>query len=224
MFTLDQLVMALPDNLKNQASGEIVSLINNVSGDPVRAKEVRDNFISYSKVLLDGRYKVKDYLHAVTFVSHLIGGSTNADAYFRTFPDRYQSMLDKGVSDKDKSSYVSSYRSNKLVNKILEESYIPAYLLNRDIYQQAINISAEIMTDEEVSPKVRVEAANNLMTHLSKPKEAAALINLDMRDSSGMADLKKLLVQMAEKQVDSLSSGSIRDITSQVIMSEGNHD
>jgi hypothetical protein len=133
-------------------------------------------------------------------------------------------MLDKGVSDKDKSSYVSSYRSNKLVNKILEESYIPAYLLNRDIYQQAINISAEIMTDEEVSPKVRVEAANNLMTHLSKPKEAAALINLDMRDSSGMADLKKLLVQMAEKQVDSLSSGSIRDITSQVIMSEGNHD
>lgn len=62
-------------------------------------------------------------------------GDTNKDAYFKTFPHRYQELMARGVTDKDMSAYVAGYAKGKLVNAIMEQSLVPSWVLNQDVYR-----------------------------------------------------------------------------------------
>ena len=73
------------------------------------------------KDLEKAQFKTEDYLNAVAFVSYKLMGHSNQEAYFKTFPTRYQDMLAAGKSQKDISSFVSIYAKGKLVNLILEQ-------------------------------------------------------------------------------------------------------
>ena len=67
-----------------------------------------------------------------------------------------------------------------------------------------------------MSDMVRMQAANSILTHLGKPKEAGPLVNIDMRETSGMNELKKALTDLATKQRDLIGSGvSTVDIAGQ---------
>ena len=213
MLTKDMIQKALPANMKANVSDGLVDLVNNITNDPIVAQSIRDNFISYTGVMKEGRFNTKDYLYAVAFVSYKLMGDTNKEAYFKTFPDRYQDFLSRGVSDKDMSSYVASYSKGKLVNLILEQSLVPTWVLNQDVYQKAINTQAQIMNDPNVCSRDRVAAANSILTHLGKPKEVGPLLNIDMREQSGVNELRDLLKQVAVQQRDQIGEGaSIKDI------------
>lgn len=217
-LTIEQVTRALPPNLKSAATQTLVDTINNCITDPLIAEQVRDNFISYTRVLQEGKFKTEDYLHAVIYVSHKLMGMTNKDAYFSTFPQRYQTLVAKGTSDKDIAAYVSAYNRGKLVNLILEQTLVPSWVLNQDAYQKAINTQVELMTGA-VSELVRTQAANSILTHLTKPKEAGPLVNIDLRETSGMNELKDMLVKLATQQRDLISSGvPTRNITEQKIV------
>lgn len=218
-LTVEQVEKALPANLKNAATQAFTDHINNIVSDPLVAEQVRNNFISYTSVLKDGKFKTEDYLHAVTYVSYKLMGDTNQDAYFKTFPQRHAALIAKGTSNKDISAYVSAYNKGKLVNLILEQTLVPSWVLNADIYQRAINTQAELMIHAN-SEKVRCDAANSILTHLAKPKEAGPLINLDMRQDTGMNELKDLLTSLARKQRDMIQDGSVstREIAEQQII------
>ena len=96
---------------------------------------------------------------------------------------------------------------------------VPSWVLNQDIFQEAINTQASLMRDPDVSPKVRSDAANSLLTHLAKHKEAGPLINLDMRDTSGMKEMKELLVRMAQQQQGLIKEGvTAKDIAAAIII------
>lgn len=219
MITVQEIAKALPPNLKSSATQALADLINNVSTDQFVAEQVRNNFVGYSSVLRDGKFKTEDYLHAVTYCSHKLMGNTNQDAYFKTFPARYAALMAKGTSSKDIASYVSMYNKGKLVNAIMEQTLVPTWVLNQDMHQKALNTQFEIMQDTNVSPKVRVEAANSLLTHLAKPKEAGPLVNIDMRENSGVNELTKALRNLAAGQQEAIGAGTpIKDITHQVIM------
>lgn len=212
-ITKELIEKAVPANLKNSITQSLVDKLNAITTDPIVAEEVRNNFISYTQVLREGKYKIDDYLNAVSFVSFRLMGCTNQEAYFKTFPDRYQNLLALGKSSKDIANYVSAYTRNQLVNKILEQSIVPPWVLNQHMHQDALNVQYSIMQDEEVSPKVRVEAANSLLTHLAKPKEVGPLLNFDMRESSGMNELKEALTKMAQQQISLIEHGvSTKDI------------
>lgn len=218
MLTLDQIQRALPPNLKSSATPAIVDLVNNVSNDPIFAQQVRDNFISYTSVLRDGKYKTEDYVNAVTYVSFKLLGHSNQDAYFKTFPQRHAALIAKGTSSKDIAAYVSAYNKGKMVNAIMEQTLVPSWVLNQALYQEALNVQAELMVSSN-SDKVRCDAANSILTHLAKPKEAGPLINIDMRESSGMNELREALTNMAKQQQQLISAGmSTKDIASQRIM------
>jgi hypothetical protein len=206
MLDIQQVARALPANLKNAATQSLVDLINNCVTDPLIAEQVRDNFLSYTRVLQDGKFKTEDYLHAVVYVSHKLMGMSNQDAYFSTFPARHQKLLANGTSTKDISAYVSAYNKGKLVNLILEQTLVPSWVLNQDIYQKAINAQADLMINAS-SELVRTQAANSLLTHLAKPKEAGPLVNIDLRETSGMNELKDMLVKLATTQRDMLQAG-----------------
>lgn len=219
-LTVDQVAKALPANLKGAATQQLTDQINNVVSDPLIAEQVRNNFISYTSVLQEGRFKTEDYLNAVVYVSHKLMGMTNQDAYFKTFPQRHAALVARGTSNKDIAAYVAAYNRGKLVNLILEQTLVPTWVLNQDLYQKAINTQAELMIHAN-SEMVRTTAANSLLTHLAKPKEAGPLINLDLRENSGMNELKGMLLTLAQKQKELIESGvDTRVIAEQQMESE----
>ena len=218
MLTLDLVTRALPANLKHAATQDLVDRINAATGDPIVAEQIRENFISYASVLKDGRFKTDDYLNAVKYVSFKLMGDSNQDAYFKTFPSRYQNLLANNATPKDLASYASMYNKGKLVNLILEQSMVPTHVLNAHVFQQAVNSQVALMTDPNVSAKVRSDAANSLLTHLKKP-EAKAELNIDLRENSGLTELKSMLQRLAQTQRDAIQSGvPTHEIASQALI------
>ena len=218
MLTQQEVVKALPANLKSCVTQSLVDNINNISADPLVAEQIRNNYISYTAVLKDGKFKTEDYLSAVAYVSFKLMGYTNQEAYYRTFPARHQALLAKGTSSKDIAAYVSAYARGKLVNLILEQSLVPTWVVNQDLYQKALNVQADLMQNA-ASEKVRSDAANSILTHLTKPKDTNFQINMDMRESSGMNEMRDALAKMAQQQQELISQGvSTRGIAGQRIV------
>lgn len=220
MLTQEQVAQALPPNLKGAATPELVDRINTVVADPVMAQEVRDNFISYTKVLQEGRFKTEDYLNAVVYVSHKLTGMSNQEAYAKTFPNRMAELIAKGTTPKDISSYVSMYNKGKLVNLILQQTLVPIWVLNQDLQQKALNKLADLMMNAG-SEKVQSDSAAHLLNALAKPKEIGPLINVDLRDSSGMSELKDLLGRLAGSQRDAIANGMSAKVIAEMPLIEG---
>ena len=65
MLTIQQVEKSLPPTLKSAATQQLVDQINNIASDPLVAEQIRENFLSYSTVLKEGRFKAEDYLNAV---------------------------------------------------------------------------------------------------------------------------------------------------------------
>lgn len=207
MLSLDQVRKAVPANLRGNVTQALVDRINQVEGDPIATEAFRENFISYARVLGEGRFKVTDYLDAVRYVSFKLLGDSNQDAWAKTFPERYQRLVEKGADGRQISSYASAYNKGKLVNLIVEQSLVPSWVLNQDVYQEAINTLATIMVDEDFSGMVRVKAAESLLVALQKPKEAGPLVNIDMRENAGLVELRSLLSEAARREQEEIRSG-----------------
>jgi len=201
MLTLKDVQESLPAGQKGHITQDMVNQLNALSKDPEEARYIRENFISFSQVLQEGRFKLGDYVRAVMYVSHKVMGKSNLDAYKSTFPDRYAQMVSDGRQPKDIASYVAAYNKGKLVNLVYERAMIPTWVLNQDIFQSAINTQYEIMNDVSVSDKVRVEAANSLLTHLKKPESNKAELKIDIGMNDGMKALEQRLTEMAHTQM-----------------------
>lgn len=218
-ITKELVARALPGNLKSAATDQLADMINQISADPLIAEQIKDNFLSYASVLKEGKFKVEDYLNAVAYCSYKLMGDSNQDAYFKTFPQRYANLVAAGRTPKEISAYVSAYAKGQLVNKIMEQTLVPSWVLNQHMYQAALNTQFKLMTNEDVSPKVRSDAADSLLTHLAKPKEAGPLINIDMGETSGMNELKDALARMAQQQQVLINAGvSTKEIAAQDIV------
>ena len=217
--TKELVARALPGNLKSAATDELADLINQISTDPLVAEQIRNNFLSYTSVLKEGKYKVEDYLNAVAYCSYKLMGDSNQDAYFKTFPQRYANLMAAGRTPKEISSYVSAYAKGQLVNKIMEQTLVPSWVLNQHMYQAALNTQFNLMSDESVSAKIRSDIADSLLNRLSKPREAGPLINIALAESSGMNELKDAMKRMAEQQQQLIHAGvATKDIASQDIV------
>lgn len=206
MLTIQEVAQAVPANLKSSVTQHLVDTVNNIVADPEVAEQIRNNFVSYTNVLRDGKFKTEDYLNAVVYVSYKLMGLTNQEAYIKTFPQRYQALLAKGTPSRDISSFVAAYNRGKLVNLILEQCMVPSWVLNQDIYQKAINVQADLMLNAN-SEKVRSDAANSLLTHLKKPENHNFQISMEVNESAGLNELRDSLNKLAEKQLELIESG-----------------
>lgn len=214
MLTLKEVQDSLPAGQKGNISQAMVDQLNALSKDPEESRYIRENFVSFAQVLSEGRFKLGDYVRAVMYVSHKVMGKSNLDAYKATFPDRYQNLVAEGKQPKDIASYVAAYNKGKLVNMVYERAAIPTWVLNQDLFQKALNTQYEIMEDVDVSPKVRVEAANSLLTHLKRPETNKAELNINVGLNDGMKALQARLAEMAEGQLKIIEGEtmSVQDI------------
>lgn len=207
-LTVEQFRQALPDKVKKSVNQELIDQINTTLSDPDMYEAYRDNLLSYTRVMSDGRFKVTDYISAVKYVSHKLMGCTNIDAYSKTFPDKIARFTAQGVAPKDIASYVTAYNKSKLVNLIMEQTLIPSYVLNQDLYQKALNVQAELMVSAK-SEKVRSDAANSLLTHLKMPETQKVELEIGVKEDSAIAALRATTMELARQQRMMLEAGAM---------------
>lgn len=225
-LTEDQIKQALPPHLRATVTQHLVDTLNNITNDPLVAEQIRNNFVNYSSILKDGKFKTEDYINAVTYVSYKLMGQSNGDAYANTFPSRYASLVAAGKSTKDISAYVAAYAKGKLVNLILEQSIVPTWVLNQDLFQKALNVQADLMVNAN-SEKVRTDAANSILTHLKRPEAIKGQLSLEIKENSGMTELKNMLTELASNQRKIIETGEMKtvDVAAQrIIDREGAED
>ena len=225
LLTVDQFKQVLPEKFKKTVNQELVDQINQTLSDPLMYDTYRDNLLSYSQVMQDGRFKIVDYVQAVKYCSHKIMGASNTEAFIKTFPNRYQRFIDNGTSQKDIASYITSYNKNKLVNLILEQSLIPSWVLNQDLYQKAINVQAELMMTAN-SEKVRSDAANSLLNHLKPPEVQKVELDIGVKPNNMLEDLKNSLFDLAAQQQKVIEAGvvGLKDVREQRLKQVIEHD
>tara|TARA_B110000908_G_scaffold18813_1_gene21131 strand:- start:860 stop:1552 length:693 start_codon:yes stop_codon:yes gene_type:complete len=205
-LTLDQFKQALPAHVKKNVNQEIIDNVNSLISDPEMREAYRDNLISYTHVLKNGKFKLSNYLDAVRYVSYKLMGSTNIDSYSKAFPEKITKFQNQGVASKDIASYVTAFNKSKLVNLILEQTLVPSWVLNQDLYQSALNTQAELMLSAR-SEKVRSDAANSLLTHLKQPETQKIELDIGMKEDSSINALRKTTMELVAQQKLMLNAG-----------------
>lgn len=208
-ITLEQFKEAMPDGLGKNASQTLVDRVNDIlSGDPAFAEQYAHNLFEYVNVLRNGKYKLSNYIQAVQFVSYLSMGLNNQDAYIKTFPDRYQYFLGKGLNSKEISAYISMFSNSKLVSSIKEVAYIPVHIMYRHIFHDAVMEQVTLMKTA-VSEKVRSDAATSLMNHLRPPEAKKVELDVTVKQDSTLTDLRNALTNLSQMQQQAISQGAV---------------
>lgn len=207
-LTVDQFKQVMPKQIQGKITEELVDKVNQLALDDEFKEQYRDNLLSYTSVMQDGKFTMEQYLNAVRYVSFKLMGDTNIKAYMRTFPDKYKGFKQKGVADKDIASYITAYNKTKLVNLIFEQTLIPSHVLNADMYQKALNVQVELMMEAN-SEKVRSDAANSILTHLKPPETKKLELEVSHKESSVIDDLRSAVADFSRVQKDAVASGSI---------------
>lgn len=207
-MTEEQFRAALPDKVKKSVHANLIAQINDTLKDPDFYEHYRDNLLGYGRIMQDGRFTLEQYLAAVKYVSYKLMGDTNIDAYSKTFPDKIQRFQAQGVVAKDIASYITAYNKSKLVNLLFEQTLIPSYVLNQDLYQKAINIQAELMVTAK-SEKVRTDAANSLLTHLKPPEVQKVELNVGLKADSAITALRETTAELVRQQRLMIEAGQV---------------
>ena len=205
-LTVEQFKDALPAKVKKSVNKDIIDKINKVLGNPDMYDVYRENLLSYTNVMKDGRFKISNYIDAVKYTSQKLMGRTNMGAFSATFPEKIADWTSRGVEPKDMASYVSAYNKSKLVTLIIEQSLIPSWVLNQDKYQQAINVQADLMQNAR-SEKVRSDAANSLLTHLKMPESQKVELQVSQSEDSSISALRQATMELTNQLRAGITSG-----------------
>ena len=152
-------------------------------------------------------------------------GDTNIQAYRKTFPQRVQDLIDRGTPDKDINSMVSAYNKSKLVTLLFEAMMIPTYILNQDVFQEAINVQRKLMLDPTVKPLVRCQAAKALMDTLKPPEVKQMELAVSVKETDTVTELRKATTELAKAQIDALrKGGSLEAILNSKIVQDAEYE
>jgi hypothetical protein len=205
-LTTEVLQRVMPKNIKYKVDQKLVDKINSTFSDPVLMEQYRDNLISYTHVMKEGKFKMEQYLDAVRYVGFKVMGDSNIEAYTKTFPARYTYYVANGTSQKDLASHVTSYNKNKLVNLIYEQTLIPTHILNADLYQKSLNHLAYLMLNAR-SEKVQSDSASSLATQLRAPETKKFELDIGIKESKTLEELRISTSKLVAQQKVMLAEG-----------------
>jgi hypothetical protein len=222
-FTIDELKSLVPKAIKNSVTDEIVNAVNEALVNDEATEAFRENMLSYINVMLDGKYKLSSYISAVKYVSYKLLGHSNTSAYKCTFPDKWLKLHQNGTSAKDISAYVAAYNKGKLVNAIFAQTIVPSYVLNAHLYQDALNVQADIMNNESVNPRDRVAAANSILVNLKPPEVTKVQLDVGVHVDDRLKDLRTTMAELAALQRKNIELGvsTVVEVAQSSIIVEG---
>ena len=213
LLSVEGLKKIYPRKVNDDVLAECVKVMNDSvkDMDAIMQEHYRDNLVSVIDVIRDGeKIKFKDYVKAVKFCSFKMAGYTDTRAYSLTFPERIERMAKDGISNTNLYVYANSYAKNKVVVEIMAKLMVPSHIMFQDYFSLAVKTQVEIMTDDTISPKVRSDAANSLMTHLKQPEIKQAELKISTNDNGAIGSLTEALNNLSNAQKQALSSGSIK--------------
>lgn len=206
-FTIEQFKAALPEKMHKALTPALVAKMGKTLSEPDMFEAYRENLLSYTSIMKEGRFNLHNYIDAVKYVSHKLRGFTSIRAFSVTFPEKIQKWTAEGVSGKDVASYVTSYNKSKLVTGIMEQCMVPTWIVNQDVFQQAINTQAEIMLDKENSATARSFAANSLMLHLKQPETKKLELAIGVAKDSSIQALRDATMEYVAEQRRAIAAG-----------------
>ena len=204
---LDTVKASVPKGRRHIITQGLVDTINGVVDDPEVRDAFRSNLLGFTDVLQDPKITVTAYIQAVRFVSYKLMGYQDLQSYIKTFPERYERMIDDGKSIEHIRAIVSQYNAGKTVNMILEQVMVPTHVLNYDIFQEAVNTQREIMMDTGVNAKTRSDAAHSLLTTLKQPEVTKMKLEVDVKETDTVRELQEVTLSLAKKQQELIESG-----------------
>ncbi len=207
LLSEDEFKQVMPAKMRKSISPELMSQINTTISDPVILETFRDNLLSYATVLKEGKFKMSQYICAVKYVSFKLMGDSNKDAYIKTFPGKYARMVNDGVSSKQIASYSTAYNKSKLVNLMFAQSMVPTHVLNAPLFQQALNVQAELMLGAN-SEKVRSDAASSILMHLKPPETQKIELDIGVKEDESIQALRETTMALARQQQRMIEDGS----------------
>lgn len=168
------------------------------------------------------RISLEEYIKASLFVTYRMSGDTKVKAYTKVFPERVQRMQRDGQSMAHLNMYAHTYSLGQAVVDIQAKMLIPAHIMCHDLFYEAMRVTADIMVDDKVSPKVRVDAAKNIMEFTRQPEIKKQELEISVKQSDEIEQLKSALFELSAKQQESIIEGNYKvlDVTSQTIYTE----
>jgi hypothetical protein len=210
-LSVEALKAAMPKRQKHNITPSLVKELNSIIEDPEERRYFRENLLSYSSVLDDPNVKLPDYISAVKYVSYQLMGFTNQQSWVKTFPERYQRLIDEGKIDESDDVHlratVSCYNRGKLVNAIREQTLIPTWVLNSDVHQKAINRLAHLMVASK-SEKVQADAAASLLTHLKMPETVKMKMDIEVKEDDSIKQLREETTRLVKAQREAIETGT----------------
>ena len=181
------------DNAHRQAN-EILGTVCDAYVEPLK-----DNILSYAKILRDGTNKVSDYLNAVKFITLKNADFTTREAWEATFPDRYTRMVTEGRSEKHINSAATMYARTALVAKLLEISQKPLWVFHAGYANEALEKAYELMTDSTSTKFIQLQAASLILDKV----QVTEAQKIDVEVTTNDASLE--LIMDAAKRIDEQS-------------------
>lgn len=208
---------ALPVQFSNRLPDSTLEKIYQMAeGNEEVIESFKSNFVHYKHILIDGSYTIDEYINAVMYVSYKLMNLTNKEAYEKVFPERIARLKREGKPEKSISAYISSFSKSKLVVTLLEQVYVPVWLLNQKVYQDAINVQADLMMHAR-SEMVRCKAADSLLARLARPESINPTVNVNVQ-SNQLSDLENAIYLLVTKQKNSILEGkSVKDVAGEDI-------
>lgn len=205
-LSIEEFREALPDKIKKSVNASLINEINTTLSDPDLYESYRDNLLSYTSVMLDGKFKISSYLDAIKYVCHKLRGLTNKRSYELTYPKKILDWNRKAVPQSDQSSYISAYNKSKLVQMLMAQTMTPTWVLNQDMYQQALNTQADLMLNAR-SEMARTAAANSILTQLKPPEAKKIELEISSKEDDSINVLRQATLELAAQQRLAMQAG-----------------
>ena len=205
-MNLEELTLSMPKKKQKFMNQEIVDIINDVEERGDFDGEYEKDVVSFSSILLDGRYKVTDYVKAVEFCAYYLNGNEQADSYMKTFPEKVKRRVMEG-----KSQYATGapamYFKNDLVQKILAQAQLPVRMYHHHKKHAAIDKLFSLMTSATTTDRIQMESADKLLGHLAEPEAQKVELEIGLKKDEGAAALEAKLMEVATLQRDAFIAG-----------------
>ncbi len=216
-MTIEELKAGVPKHSRGLISQKVVDVFNNLEGEEGEdfAEHYKQNFITLSRVLKGGEYRISDYISAVKFVSYKLLENTDIDSYMMTFPNRYARLLlkyenvgtEEEIRAKSISPFVSAYKKNDLVAKLTEQALVPARILNAPMFQDALNVNYDLMYNAR-SEIVQQKAADSLLVHLAQPEIQKIELEVGVKGQDEIGAMREEMRRLAGLQQGAIVAGS----------------
>lgn len=216
-----------------EAKKEMMDRVNQIiqSENPTYAEYFRNIWVDSLDLMNSSytggkAYSYKELANACLFMTYRMAGDTKIKAYCKVFPERFERLKSEGENNSRLYEYAEIYSRNKICTDLAAKISIPTHILYQDAFHKAMRVSVDIMMDEKVSPKVRIEAAANVMNHTKQPEIKKAELDINIRETDDLQQLRQALSDLSSKQHQMIIEGNynVVDVSKEVIYVEDKNE